>query len=127
MNLGHPGGAVLRLYLRNSTIYQEQGGRATERGGSPSTSKGLARAEAGDARPSPRACAEPARPDRAATPSPTDASTHAGALPCYLVECPICEDQVDHAWSESIAWAWATVHDEVEGHEAGTAYVTERN
>jgi hypothetical protein len=123
LNLEHPRGSVLRLYVENSTLCEKQAARATERGGSPSTSKGPARAGAGGARPSPRAIAEPVRPDRAATPLPTDASTHAGELPRYLVECPICEDQVDHAWSEPIAWAWATVHDEVEGHEAGTAFV----
>ncbi len=41
----------------------------------------------------------------------------------YLVECPICEITVDHSGSESVAWAWAMAHDEVEGHDAGTAYV----
>lgn len=41
----------------------------------------------------------------------------------YLIECPVCEDFIDHAWLESIAWEWASVHDEVEEHEAGTAYV----
>ncbi len=123
LNLGDPGGSVLRLYLKNSTLDQEQARRATEAGGRPSTSQRPARAGVGEARPSPRASAEPARPARAATPCPTDASAYAGGLPCYLVECPICETQVDHAWSEAIAWEWATVHDEVEGHEAGTAFV----
>ncbi len=41
----------------------------------------------------------------------------------YLIECPVCPDFIDHAWCESIAWEWASVHDEVEGHDAGTAYV----
>ena len=105
LNLGDRGGLVLRLYPENSTLCQKQAARAPERGGSPSTSQGPARAGAGGARPSPRASAEPARPGRSDSPIPAHARTSAGGLPRHLVACPICEDQADHAWSESIAWA----------------------
>ncbi len=41
----------------------------------------------------------------------------------YVIECPVCPEFIDHAWCESVAWEWASVHDEVEGHERRTAYV----
>jgi hypothetical protein len=41
----------------------------------------------------------------------------------FLIECPVCPEFIDHAWCESIAWEWATIHDEREAHDAGTAYV----
>lgn len=123
LNRGHPGGSVLIVCVENSALGEEHPARAAAGGTRPRTHQGPARAEAGDARPAPRASAEPVRPGRSDTTTPSHRQTPAGKEPCYLVECPICGGQVDHGGSESIAWAWATVHDEVEGHEVGTAYV----
>lgn len=41
----------------------------------------------------------------------------------YVIECPVCPEFIDHARCESVAWEWADIHDEVEGHEGRTAYV----
>lgn len=40
----------MRLYMENPTLYQEQAARATERGGSPSTSEQAGKAAGGDPR-----------------------------------------------------------------------------
>ena len=41
----------------------------------------------------------------------------------WVVECPVCPDLDSPARDEGTAWILAQLHDEFEGHDAGTAYV----